>query len=209
MSSVVPIKSTTQAFTEIADIANDLVLFNDGAVAMVISVSAVNFGLLSETEQEALIYAYAQLLNSLSFPIELIIRSQHKDVTAYVKTLEDKEKEQKNPKLAASIKQYRAFIESTVKEKEVLDKKFYIAIPFSYLELGVTANTFIPTKKTGLPYPKSYIFERAAIVLNPKRDHLVRLLSRIGLHANQLKTTQLTHVFFTIYNPGASVPATL
>lgn len=204
---VVPIRSTTQDFTQIEDINNDLVLFTDGSVALVITTTAVNFGLLSEREQEAIIYAYAGFLNSLSFPIQLLIRSQHKDVTAYLKLLEEQEKLQKNPKLVKSIHSYRLFVEATVKEKEVLDKNFYIIIPFSRLELGVAPKVLFGSKKQGLPYPKEYIFERAAMVLYPKRDHIIRLLGKIGLRATQMTTDQLMNLFFLIYNPGQPLPS--
>ena len=49
------IRGTTQEFVEIADIRDDLVFLIDGSVALIIKVSAVNFGLLSEKEQEAII----------------------------------------------------------------------------------------------------------------------------------------------------------
>jgi hypothetical protein len=135
--TIVPIKSSTQVFTEIETIDRDIVMFADGSCALIVSTTAVNFGLLSEKEQDALIVTYAGLLNSLSFPIELLIRTQHKDVTAYLKLLEEKERTQKNPKLAKSMHDYRLFVAATVKEKDVLDKKFFIVIPFSSLELGI------------------------------------------------------------------------
>jgi hypothetical protein len=203
---IVPIKSTTQVFTEIEAIEQNIVLFVDGSCCLIISTAAVNFGLLSEREQDAIISAYAGLLNSLSFPIELLIRTQHKDVTAYLRLLEDQERKQKNPKLAKSIHDYRLFVASTVKEKDVLDKKFYIVIPFSSLELGVSATVFLGSKKKGLPYAKPYILEKALSVLLPKRDHLIRLLNRLGLQAHQLTSEQLVKLLFTTYNAGVPSP---
>ena len=204
--TIVPIRSSTQLFTEIETIDRDIVMYTDGSCSMVISATAVNFGLLSEKEQDAIIYAYAGLLNSLSFPIQILIRTQHKDVTAYLSTLEDSENKQKNPKLATAIHGYRLFVAATVKEKNVLDKKFYLVIPFSYLELGVSAKVlFGGSKKRGLPYPRSYIFERALTVLSPKGDHMIRLLSRIGLQAKQMTSDRLVRLFYEIYNQGAPI----
>lgn len=203
---IVPIRSSTQLFTEIETVDHDIVMYTDGSCSMAISATAVNFGLLSEKEQDAIIYAYAGLLNSLSFPIEILIRTQHKDITAYLSSLEEKEKKQKNPKMAASIHSYRQFVAATVKEKDVLDKKFYLVIPFSYLELGMSTNVFFGgSKKHGLPYPRPYIFERALTVLTPKGDHVIRLLSRIGLRAKQLTNDQLIRLFYEIYNQGAPI----
>lgn len=206
MAPIIPIKSSTQKFVEIEDIDNDIVMFVDGSCALIVNVFAVNFGLLSETEQEAMILSYAGLLNSLSFPVQIIIRSQHKDISSYLKKLEQKETEQTNPKLAKSIHSYREFVESMVKEKDVLDKNFYIAIPFSALELGPSTSTLFGSAKKGLPYDKSYIFERALTVLVPKRDHILRLLARIGLHAQQLTNQQIAQLFFSIYNAGLPMP---
>jgi hypothetical protein len=203
---IVPIKSSTQAFTEIEAIDQGIVMFTTGSCAIVITASAVNFGLLSEKEQDVLITSYAGLLNSLSFPIELLIRTQHKDVTAYLRLLEDQERKQKHPRLAKSIHDYRLFVASTVKEKDVLDKNFYIIIPFSSLELGMSTSLLFPNKKKGLPYEKSYIFERALMTLNPKRDHLIRLFNRVGLAAHQLTSEQLVKLFFASYNADVPPP---
>jgi hypothetical protein len=203
---IVPIKSTTQLFTEIETINHDLVMFVDGSCSVVITATAVNFGLLSEREQDSIITSYAGFLNSLSFPIQLLIRTQHKDVTAYLRLLEEQERKQKNPKLSKSIHDYRLFVAATVKEKDVLDKNFYIIIPFSSLELGASPSVLFGSKSRGLPYPMSYIFEHATTILNPKRDHVIRLLNKLGLQAHQLTSEQLVKLFFTTYNAEVPVP---
>ena len=71
-TTIVPIKSTTQVFTEIETVDRDMIMYVDGSCSIVISTTAVNFGLLSEKEQDAIISAYAGLLNSLSFPISSV-----------------------------------------------------------------------------------------------------------------------------------------
>lgn len=197
-----PIKSTTQGFIEIEDIRNGLVLLPDGSVALIIQTTAVNFGLLSETEQEARIYAYAAFLNSLSFPVQIIIRSEKKDISSYLTLLEKQEEQQKNPVLKVRIQQYREFVGLTVKERNVLDKKFYIVIPFSSLELGISNVRTLAKSKT-LPYSPAYIFDHAKTKLYPKRDHVLRQLGRFGLQGRQLETKELIELFYDIYHPNA------
>jgi len=203
----IAIKGSTQDHLEIADIRDDLVLMKDGSVALVIRVSAVNFGLLSEQEQEAIIFAYAGLLNSLNFAIQIIIRSQRKDISHYVSLLEIEEKKQTNTLLAEQIKKYREFILQTVKENNVLDKKFYIVIPFSSLELGAqsAAGGFLK-KKSGLPQPADTIIDKARVALWPKRDHILRQLGRLTLRARQLATSELVELFYEIYNRSIVAP---
>ena len=72
------IKSTTQDHLDVQDIAQDLVVLKDGSACLVLEVSALNFGLLSEKEQDATIYAYAQLLNSLTFSIQIVVSSKQR-----------------------------------------------------------------------------------------------------------------------------------
>ena len=203
----IAIKGTTQEHLEVADIRDDLVIMKDGSVALILQVSAVNFGLLSEKEQEAIIFAYAGLINSLNFSIQIVVRSQKKDVSHYLSLLEKEETKQTNPLLKEQIATYRQFIATTVKENNVLDKKFYVVIPFSSLELGVQASAgsvlgFTKKGAKGLPLPAATIVERAVVALVPKRDHLLRQLGRLGLRAKQLTTAELIELFYQIYNTG-------
>lgn len=197
----VAIKSTTQEFVGIEDIKDDLVILKDGSCCLILKVTAINFGLLSEAEQDAIIYAYAGLLNSLSFSIQIVIRSKRKDITTYLNLLKQQEEEQLSAPLKQQIGKYRQFVENTVKVNNVLDKKFYIIIPFSLLETGAGAATSMLSRKKGLPYPKSYILERAKTNLYPKRDHLLRQLNRLGVRTNQLTTPELIQLFYDIFNP--------
>jgi hypothetical protein len=206
-NTVTPIRSSTQDFVDIEDIRDDLIVTRDGSCALIIETTAVNFGLLSEKEQEALIFAYSGLLNSLSFPIQLYLRSKHKDISSYLKLLEVAEEKQPNQLLKTRIKSYREFIAATVKERNVLDKKFFIVIPFSALELGA-GNVKTLLGKKGLPYSKDYITNRAKTVLTPKRDHLLRQLNRLGLKGTHLTTVRLIELFHDIYNQDAVLKPT-
>lgn len=195
-----PIRATTQEFLEIEDIIDDVVLLKDGSANLIIETTAVNFGLLSEEEQDALIYAYGSLLNSLSFPLQVVIISKRMDISSYIELVTQEEERQPDPVIKERLRKYREFIISIVKENKVLEKRFYIVIPFSALELGVKG-AFNANKKKALPFPKDYIVARAKTSLFPKRDHLLRQLNRIGLKGKQLPTQELVEIFYNIYNP--------
>jgi hypothetical protein len=196
-----PVLSTTQDFTEIEDVGNDLVLLSDGSVCLVIEVAAINFGLFSEKEQEATIYAYAQMINSLTFSIQIVITSKRKDITDYLKSLDDHLAKTTTPLIKDQLIKYRDFVKSVVRQSNVLDKKFYVSIPFSSLELGIApAIGALGPKKAKLSMPKDTILERAATNLNPKRDHLIRMMARIGLRAHQLNSQELVQLFYELIN---------
>ena len=196
-----PVRASTQEFLEIEDIKDDLVILKDGSVALIIKTSAVNFGLLSEEEQEAIIFAFAAFLNSLSFPIQVLIMSRKMDISSYLDKISRLEENQPSGKIRSQIRKYYQFILGVVKENKVLEKNFYLVIPFSSLELGVkSAISLFPTKK-GLPFPKEYIISRAKTALYPKRDHILRQLGRMGLKGEQLSTQKLIELFYEIFNP--------
>src|SRR3990170_8901695 len=98
---------STQSHLDIADIINDLVILTDGSACLILEVSAVNFGLLSEKEQEATIYAYAQLLNSLTFSIQIVVSSKRKDISDYITRLEKYLAKTESPKIREKHRIYQ------------------------------------------------------------------------------------------------------
>lgn len=195
-----PIRATTQEFIEIEDITDDIIILKNGSAAVIIETTAVNFGLLAEEEQDSLIYAYASLLNSLSFPLQICILSKRMDISSYIELITEVEEKQTNPIMRERLRRYHEFILSIVKENKVLEKKFYLVVPFSSLELGIKG-AFGPTKRKTLPFSKDYILSRAKTSLYPKRDHIFRQIGRIGLRGRQLTTQELVELFYNIYNP--------
>lgn len=193
------VKASTQDHLDIEDISDDLVILKSGWVAMIITTTAINFDILSEAEQDATIYAYGALLNSLSFPMQILVRSKKADITSYFQSLSEAEKAQTNPDLKRQIQKYQDFIQSTIQQKTVLDKKFYLIITFSPLELGLRA---IGGAKAAKSKSKFGLIADAKIALAPKREHVIKQLSRLGLSARQLTTQEIVELFYDIYNPA-------
>ena len=192
-----PVKASTQSFVEIEDIKDDIILLKDYSAASVIEVGAVNFWLLSQEEQTSTIYAYAGLLNSLSFPTQILILSKKMDISSYLEYLDEKISKQRVELIKSRLSSYQEFIKNVVKKSSVLEKRFFFVVPFSPLELGVSgANT--------QALNKDYVISRAKTSLYPKRDHLIRLLSKIGLRAAVLQKQELTELFYNLYNPSAT-----
>lgn len=193
------IKASTQEHLDVDDITQDLVLLKTGWVAMVLSTSAVNFDILSEAEQDATMYAYGALLNSLTFPLQTLIRSKKQDISAYYQHIVEAEKNQQNPDLKRQMQKYREFIQSTVQQRTILDKRFYLVIHFSPLELGVGN---VKKQNTQSNKNKLQLLADAKVTLTPKRDHLIKQMARLGLISKQLTTQELIELFYDIYNPA-------
>jgi hypothetical protein len=192
-----PVKSSTQEFVEIDSIKDDLVMLKYNSCCIVIQSGTTNFGLLSQEEQNSMIYGYASLLNSLSFPIEILILSKRMDISSYLDYLDAKAKQQTDETIKTQLEHYTEFIKTIVKKNTILEKKFYFVIPFSPLELGVTGTA-------GKSLNKQYVETRAKTTLYPKKDHLLRLLSKTGLGGRALYEQELIELFYNLYNPSAS-----
>jgi len=182
------IVATTQDHLDIETIKDDLVITKSGACSLIIQVSAINFGLLSESEQDATIYAYAGLLNSLSFPIQIVIKSDRKDISGYLELLKTQEARLRNETLKARMTAYRHWVETTITEQNVLDKKFYIVA------------TYQPISLSGKIEIDTDLITRAKTDLEPKRDHLLKALARIGLTAQPINNHNLLRLFHSFYN---------
>lgn len=189
-----PVKATTQQFIEIETVVDDIVLMRDMSASIIIEVGAVNYWLLSQEEQVGIIESYASLLNSLSFPVQILILSKRMDISSYLDYLSKKISEQPNENVKKRMGSYQEFVKSTVKKTSVLEKRFFFVIPFSSLELGIGRS------------PKSlsqeYIVAHAKTALYPKKDHLLRLLARIGLKGSTLQKQQVVELLYDLYNPS-------
>lgn len=196
-----PLLSTTQNHTPIADIIEDVVIFKDGSAAIVLESSSLNFGLLSEKEQQAVVAAFAALINSLSFAIQIVVRTQRKDISGYIKYFDEQASKITNPKLLGITENYRHFITESIKKKTVLGKRFFIVIPFSSLELGIAKSAQSLVKAGPLPFPKDYVLKKAKTILFPKKDHLIRQAGRLGLKLKQLSSSELIDLYYQVNNP--------
>ena len=83
------ITNTTQEQIDILDIKEDLVILKNGIVCSVLQTTAVNFDLLSEIEQDAIIAAFSMLLNSITFPVQVGLNTNPKRVFAIFLSLKD------------------------------------------------------------------------------------------------------------------------
>lgn len=191
------IHATTQKFTEIIDIVDNVVILAGGNAALVIEITASNFALLSKKEQDSKIFAYASLLNSLTFPIEILIRNKRIDITSYLKELDEEELATKNELLAQHIRLYREFVREMVRVNVVLNKTFYIVIPFSSLEAGLSG----VKQSFGKNEAEKFAFAEAAKkALTGKAESVHAQLAKLSVASKTLEKEELIKLFYDIFN---------
>lgn len=201
------ISSTTQEFLDVYDITNDMVILKDGVVSIIMQIGTMNFSLLAEQEQDAIMYTYGALLNSLNFPIQINIQSNVKDASRYLRLLDSQIKQSKSRAKSQLIAEYREFVANLIHERNVLEKKFFVVVPTNAAEMGLyTAESVLPgkTKFDINNYEKTVLIEKASTILDPRRDHLIAQFNRVGLFARQLDTQEIIQNFYINYNPEST-----
>lgn len=181
------IKSSTQSFIEIENILDDVVTLRGRNACSILEVSSVNFFLLSQDEQNARIFGYMSLLNSLSFAIQIVVVSKKIDLSVYLSSLDHKITTTTNTRVSEHLKLYRDFIQELIKDEGLLDKKTYVVIPFTGLEMGPGA-------------AKKDYKTRVAESIATKRTNVMTQIERIGLSSRVLKAEELGRVFFELFN---------
>lgn len=197
MKKAAQVHSSTQKFTEIKDIIGNVVLLESGNACGIIEITASNFSLLSRAEQDSRIYSYASLLNSLTFPVQILIRNKRMDISSYTKQLDEQAQKTTNALLSKQIELYRDFVQEMTKVNVVLSKQFYMVIPFSSMELGAASATQA-TSKNGVV--TDAFAQKAQEAIMAKSESLLGQLRKLSSSAKLLEKEELAKLFYEIYN---------
>jgi hypothetical protein len=121
---------STQQFLEIDQIKEGIVILKSKGLRGIMMVNSINFALMSEDEQGAIIGNYQNFLNSLDFPLQIVVQSRKLNITSYLDKLKDLENRQNNDLLRTQIIEYRNFISEIVSGGSIMNKSFYAVVPF-------------------------------------------------------------------------------
>lgn len=198
----------TQRYLDIAEIREDIVIMRDGTLRAVLLVSSINFSLKSVDEQQAIVQAYMQFLNSINFPLQIVIQSRKMNIDGYMNQLAENEKKQDNELLKRQIRDYRSFVTQMVSLGEIMQKRFYVVIPIDPLKDAVKdirkgffqrfKEIISPTIAGKLTEER---FQKLKFDLGLRVSQVSSGLSSMSLKAVQLDTQSLIELYYTIYNP--------
>ncbi len=198
--------SASQKFVEIQGIKDDVVVLKNSGLRAVCIASSINFELKGSDEQEALIGRYQAFLNSLDFPLQISVSSRKLDVEPYLNNLKELAKTQTNELMHSQTVEYIDFIRKFVGIADVMNKFFYIVVPYN--PLGAEKEKFLDKVKY-LIKPKETTQKMSDAKFKEYRDQLMQRVNHVigGLRAFEIKATllnskQLQKLFYEFYNPG-------
>ncbi len=219
-----PIKSTvrngkkklhgsTQRFLPIAEIRNDTVLLKNGGLRAVLKVEPLNFNLKSETEQQGIIAGYEGFVNTLTFPVQVVVRSTKVNIDPYMEQTRIQAERQTNPLLKAQTEAYATFIEKIVDVAEIMQKRFFVVVPLDDFSLSAGKRPGLLTQfmgwvgvdDTGAKTAARYrSFPDKSIQLKDRVQQVQAGLHNVGLNSNRLSTQELIELYYQIFNPKTS-----
>lgn len=196
---------STQQYLDIFEIRDNTVIMKDGTLRAALLVSSINFALKSEEEQNAIIQAYVQFLNSVTHPLQIIVQSRKLDIDRYLDNLKDLEKQQTNELLKAQMADYRNYVKELLEMAEIMTKKFYIAVPYD-AKSNTKKQKGFRSALTAVLRPAAAIalsrqkFEEDRIELFKRVDLIAEELQAMGVKAVPLDTQSLIELYYNSYN---------
>jgi hypothetical protein len=206
--------NSTQNSLQIAEIRDGIVIMNDGSYRSVVMVKSINFDLMSPQEQEAVEYSYQGFLNSLYFPVQIFLRSQKVDLQPYIAKLDKIRTEHDNMLLALLMEDYIGYIDALSMQTNIMDKKFYVIIPFYPVIDAQKALTQSKNFLTGLGdlfnkkdqhvVINERDLENAKTELRNRVQAVLSGLQQAGIQGLPLDTQELIELYYDTYNPDTA-----
>lgn len=204
------VASSSQMHLKVAEIRDNTLTLKNGGVRAILSVSSLNLNLKSEDEQKSVIYSYQNFLNSLEFPIQVVVRSKKLELDDYLDNLIDRAKKQKNTLLQEQTKDYIDYIQRLIEYADIMQKEFYVVIPYDPIRAKQPTMlqkffAFMKVKDTATEVTqRRREFETLRKGLAQRINIVESGLANCGVKVEQLKTEELVTLLYESYNPRTS-----
>lgn len=200
-------KPSTQTHLPIAEVKDGVLILKDGTLRAVLMTSSINFALKSEDEQNALIASYVSFLNSIDFPLQIIVQSRQLQIKPYIEKMIQLEREQPNELLRIQTADYRSFVQELVQMGQIMTKRFFVVVPYDPLSNKKKSfwSRFKEVLKPALSVRlKEERFKQRKADLDMRLRQVFSGLQGMGLEVIQLDTQALIELFYSSYNPDIS-----
>lgn len=206
--------NSTQNSLQIAEVRDGIIVMNDGSFRSVVMVKSINFDLMSPQEREAVEYSYQGFLNSLYFPVQIFMRSQRVDLRPYIERLDKIRTEHDNMLLSVLMNDYITFIAQLSSQTNIMDKRFYVVIP--YFPVADITKALTQSKNFFTGISNLFSNKQQHVTINEQdlakaKDELrnrvqavLAGLQQCGIQGLPLDTQELIELYYDSYNPDTA-----
>jgi hypothetical protein len=199
-------------------------LLTDGTYVFIMKVHAVNFDLKSQREQVGIIYAFGELLNSLSIdvPLQFLMHSKRLDTERYIRSYEQRLMDPNcSQQMKTFIKDHLNYFQETVQRHNLLQREFFVVIPYSPFKTermgagegiadGAVLEGFVKNllkkdvaeEDKGGSKPTMMQADSANQQLSMRAGQIQSQLARLGAHSELLREREIISLFYELFNPS-------
>lgn len=176
-------RSKTSARNQIAikGVRDSVLILPRNEHRAVLQVSSLNFELRSEEEQDAIIDTYESFLNSVGFPLQILVRTREIDMDKYLEDLNGQLEDETEDVYRRQLQNYDEFIRSLITNNKILTRHFYIIVPYKA--------------------PSGTDFDLIREQLNLRLDIVAKGMMRLGMHSKELSSLEILDLFYSFYSP--------
>ncbi len=202
--------NATQRYLQFAGAKDNTLLLKNGGLRAVLLVSSVNFNLKSQPEQEGIIRAYQRMLNSIDFPMQIVVQSRKLDIDEYVVDLQKKSKQLENQLLKEQMLDYIDYVTQLVNYADIMSKTFYIIVPIdpAYVKPQSAFASFLSYIKPDDSVMNILQRQREFVGLKKQLESRVSVImtsiESLGIKAERVDTAGIIELFYKTYNPDLS-----
>jgi len=197
---------STQNFLQFDFVREGVVLLSGGGLRAILMTSGSNFGLKSQEEQEATVYAFQNFLNSLDFDVQIIVHSRKIDIEPYLASLAERLEQADSELLQVQTREYIEFIRSFVEGANIMAKQFFVVVPYDRAAgakgkgLVASAKALLPVSKKASAFTEQD-FTASRGQLMERVEFVVQGLHKTGLRSTMLSTEEIIELLWKLYNP--------
>lgn len=207
-------KNTTQNSLLFSEIRDNMLIMADGSFRAVIACKSINYDLMSARERESVEFSYQNFINSLTHPVQILVRSQKVDIGPYLDRLIEIRRNQDNMLLGVLMDDYIDFIDIIAEDANIMDKSFYVVVPYSTVGdlsnikdagKGFFAKMFGGGSSTTVTKIDKITYQKVQEEIRNRVDSVTNGLMQMGIQCTQLNSKQLGELYYSFYNPDTAI----
>jgi len=202
---------STEKYLKIDEIRQDTIVMKDGSLRAIIKCSWLNIDLKNSQEEQIVSDRYARILNSLDFPIQILVRSTHLDLSDYLDYIKKNIEKIDNEILKWQWEKYFEFINRLNQQQWLLfTKEFYVIVPYYWFDenkkikesqftkfisalSNIQSAESIANNLRNLNQNKKHLNQRCSLLQNQ--------LQWLWIETKRLWFEEIVGLLFEVYNP--------
>jgi hypothetical protein len=198
---------STLNFLQVSEIRDSVMVLRESQMRAVIAVSSTNFALKNQEEKEQIINTFQGILNSLDFPIQILVQNRKVNLDDYIAKLKGLLDTQQNDLLRVKMQEYIDYIQNIILDSNIMERNFYIIVGYEPVKLtegifGIFLRAFNPARI--IKQSEDDFQKNKKSLMNRVDEVSGKVGGGLDLKVNLLNTEQLIALMYSCYNPDTA-----